>query len=169
MTRKLALCAALVLALGACAKRADESPPAASAAPDTPAEESPAGGPPEQGVAPTTAEPAPAPESEPPSSLTGEGKKGADAFPTIEAAEAELARADKALTQLLSRNGKAEKLAVGDDRCGKACKAFSSLERARDAICRIAGEPDARCSRARKIVKDHEPRIAACACEPDTD
>ena len=41
--------------------------------------------------------------------------------------EAELARADKELTQLLSKGGKAEKLSEGDDRCGNACKAFSSL------------------------------------------
>lgn len=56
-------------------------------------------------------------------------------------------------------------LASGDARCPKACKAFASLERAGDAICRLAGDKDARCTRARDVIKQNATRVAACGCE----
>lgn len=55
-------------------------------------------------------------------------------------------------------------LGVGDPRCANACKAFASLRRAADAVCRLAGDSNARCSRAREIVKDSEERVKSCSC-----
>ena len=49
-------------------------------------------------------------------------------------------------------------------RCELACKAFSSLGRAADAVCRLAGEQDARCARARSSVDDNRRRVASCGC-----
>jgi hypothetical protein len=56
-------------------------------------------------------------------------------------------------------------LTQGDPRCERACKAFSSLRRAADGVCRLAGDGDARCVRARGIVKDNEARVATCKCD----
>ena len=50
-------------------------------------------------------------------------------------------------------------------RCELACKAFSSLGRAAEAVCRLAGEQDARCSRARGAVDDNRRRVASCGCQ----
>jgi hypothetical protein len=49
-------------------------------------------------------------------------------------------------------------------RCELACKAFSSLGRAADAVCRLAGAQDARCARARASVDDNRRRVASCGC-----
>jgi hypothetical protein len=52
--------------------------------------------------------------------------------------------------------------------CEKACVAFRSLVRATEALCRLAGESDARCSAARGKVSAAEQRVraAACVCPP---
>jgi hypothetical protein len=52
------------------------------------------------------------------------------------------------------------------DRCSGLCRAFGSLSRAADAICRLAGEPDERCTRARTSVRDNFKRVAVCRCPP---
>jgi len=51
-------------------------------------------------------------------------------------------------------------------RCGNACGAMSSMRRAVDAICRMAGETDARCADARRTLKDSETKVAGCGCPP---
>lgn len=48
--------------------------------------------------------------------------------------------------------------------CGQACQAFASLERAANAICRLAGTEDARCAAALRTVARHQERVTACAC-----
>jgi hypothetical protein len=48
--------------------------------------------------------------------------------------------------------------------CENACRAFASLERARDAICRLDGEDGQRCSRARQIHDGAGRRVASCGC-----
>jgi hypothetical protein len=48
--------------------------------------------------------------------------------------------------------------------CGSACKAIASMRRAVDAICRMAGESDPRCSDARKTLADSAARVGACGC-----
>ena len=159
------------LLLGACAKRSqDKSEPAASAgqAPEEePSDESVAAPPPAQ--APAAPMPAPGANTAGPSSLTDdkEGAKKAKDFATLEDAQAAFTQAQTELSALLTPGGKAQPLAGGDGRCGKACKAFSSLKRAASAICRIAGSDDGRCTKAQKSVDENEKRVAPCGCEDE--
>lgn len=48
--------------------------------------------------------------------------------------------------------------------CDTACKAFSSLLRASDAVCRLDTEGGQRCQRARQIQSDAARRVASCGC-----
>jgi hypothetical protein len=48
--------------------------------------------------------------------------------------------------------------------CDTACKAFSSLSRASDAVCRLDSEGGKRCERARQIQQDASRRVASCGC-----
>ena len=48
--------------------------------------------------------------------------------------------------------------------CETACKAFSSLTRASDAVCRLDTEGGKRCDRARQIREDASHRVASCGC-----
>jgi hypothetical protein len=48
--------------------------------------------------------------------------------------------------------------------CQTACKAFSSLARASDAVCRLDTEGGKRCERARQIREDASQRVASCGC-----
>jgi hypothetical protein len=41
---------------------------------------------------------------------------------------------------------------------------MSSMRRAVEAICRMAGDADARCTDARKTLKDSEAKVAGCGC-----
>jgi hypothetical protein len=50
--------------------------------------------------------------------------------------------------------------------CETACKAFSSLERASDAVCRLDTEGGGkRCERAKQIREDAARRISSCSCK----
>jgi hypothetical protein len=62
---------------------------------------------------------------------------------------------------------RAEKKAASETSCQLACRAFASLERAADSVCRLAGPSDDRCTRAREIVTANTPRVASCGCRPD--
>jgi hypothetical protein len=48
--------------------------------------------------------------------------------------------------------------------CERSCKAFGSLKRARDAICRLDEQGGARCSRADGVVRDAEGKVQSCGC-----
>jgi hypothetical protein len=48
--------------------------------------------------------------------------------------------------------------------CEMACKAFSSLTRASDAVCRLDTDGGKRCERARQIREDASHRVASCGC-----
>lgn len=48
--------------------------------------------------------------------------------------------------------------------CETACKAFSSLTRASDAVCRLDSAGGQRCQRARQIQGDASRRVASCGC-----
>jgi hypothetical protein len=48
--------------------------------------------------------------------------------------------------------------------CETACKAFVSLQRARDAVCRLEEPRGPRCERAEGIVRDAEGRMPSCVC-----
>lgn len=51
--------------------------------------------------------------------------------------------------------------------CELACRALASMKRAADAVCRLAGEADPRCTDARRRVSESETRVAACSCGPE--
>jgi hypothetical protein len=80
------------------------------------------------------------------------------AAPTTESApkRAEKAAADEASA------APHEKDANGG--CETACKAFSSLERASDAVCRLDADGGQRCERARRIRDEARLRVASCGC-----
>jgi hypothetical protein len=84
--------------------------------------------------APAAAEPAPPPAPPPP---RAEGES---------AAQAEKKSDDKA------------------QNCASLCRAFASLARAADAVCRLSGEEGERCTRARGSVRSHFQRVAVCRC-----
>jgi hypothetical protein len=71
--------------------------------------------------------------------------------------------------QPLQTDRKAERAATGsasrssDDRCARACKAFASLSRAADAVCRLSEEKE-RCERARRVRDENAKRVAVCGC-----
>jgi hypothetical protein len=88
-------------------------------------------------AAPTTA-PAPAP--------------AAEAAPRDEARSADKAAAEAPRSKEVST-------------CETACKAFSSLTRASDAVCRLDTEGK-RCERARQIQQDAGRRVSSCSCTP---
>ncbi len=48
--------------------------------------------------------------------------------------------------------------------CARACRAFASMERAVAAVCRLAGEADAKCTSAKKVLDENMVRVKACAC-----
>lgn len=50
------------------------------------------------------------------------------------------------------------------DECTNLCRAFSSMQRAQAAICRLAGDSDPRCVEAKKVVEDNAKRVAQCSC-----
>lgn len=172
--KSLRLPGALLLLLGAsvaasCAKRADEAPS------ETAASQAPA-----PGIAPAAPPVAAEPADEAPSSIAdGEEEPRAGGLPdqrdfsTLSEAETAFEQSKKELEQLVGRldadkaiGGRAPTpLASGDARCPRACKAFESLKRAGDAICRIAGATDSRCTKASDLVKQSATRVAACGCE----
>lgn len=50
--------------------------------------------------------------------------------------------------------------------CETACKAFSSLERASNAVCRLDTEVGGkRCERAKQIREDAARRVSSCSCK----
>jgi hypothetical protein len=59
---------------------------------------------------------------------------------------------------------KAEKK-TEESSCSTACRAYSSLGRAASAVCRLAGEKDARCTHAHRVVADAQRRVAVCGCQ----
>jgi hypothetical protein len=53
---------------------------------------------------------------------------------------------------------------AGPSQCDNACRAFASLNRAANAVCRLDGDAGSHCARAKKMVTDSASRIAACTC-----
>lgn len=50
------------------------------------------------------------------------------------------------------------------DACQTACKAYSSLTRASDAVCRLDADGGKRCERARQIREEASHKVASCGC-----
>ncbi|HEX3775941.1 MAG TPA: hypothetical protein VHV51_15825 [Polyangiaceae bacterium] len=63
-----------------------------------------------------------------------------------------------------SAGGAAAPAAAAPSQCDNACRAFASLTRAANAVCRMDGDGGSHCSRAKKIVNDSALRVAACTC-----
>ena len=83
------------------------------------------------------------------------------------APRAEARRADKSAADSASvSDGAAEEAPHAKEvsACETACKAFSSLTRASDAVCRLDSDGGQRCERAKKIREDASRRVASCGC-----
>jgi hypothetical protein len=169
----------LGLVLVACAAKREPEAPAAE-----PTQTEAPGAMPMEAPSPTAAPEAPAEDYD------GKDELHAD-LSTLEKAEAELARAQTVLDGLYVAEGRgveqapkksaapraaappaggvrteeAEEKAKDDrSRCDTACRAFASLERAADAVCRLAGDAKDRCARAKKLVDENGGRVASCSC-----
>lgn len=189
-SRTSLLIAAFALSLAGCAKQAAAPAPASTPAPPLPAQKPRAPAP----AAPPAGQSAPssqnqqfrAPQGGPSSLSAGEKKKAAaPEFNNVADAEAALARANRELVALYQPRGggatqqrattskstrgaaprAASPMADNESRCATACKAFASLQRAADAVCRLAGEDDARCAHAKKLVDENSRRVAQCGCQ----
>lgn len=158
--------ACIALCAVACARaRASEAPASAPAEPPTEsAPQAPAG----QG--PSSAEQAGTPSTE--------YRTLAEAESALERAKAELDRfgfaapppaepeAPQAPRSKKAESGTPEagiEQKAGDG-CASACRAFASLLRAADAVCRLETDQGGRCTRAQKVVSDAERRVATCGC-----
>jgi hypothetical protein len=79
----------------------------------------------------------------------------------------EAERADKSAESSSSMSqGRAEEAPAKKEAsaCETACKAFSSLSRASEAVCRLDADGGQRCERAKKIREDASRRVASCGC-----
>lgn len=48
--------------------------------------------------------------------------------------------------------------------CDDACRAFSSLTRAANAVCRLDGNSGTHCQHAKHVLSDAQQRVASCSC-----
>lgn len=190
-SRTVLIPAALSLLLAACAAPPPPSPapaetPAAQPPPASPQHEvqtvAPAAPPAGQAAPGSMNQESRAPAERPSSLTTGEKKTKGTGFNSVADAEAALARANQQLVALYTPQAKTEArggaaMSAGkptahksapaadhESRCAIACKAFASLKRAADAVCRLAGEHDARCDHAKKLVDENGRRVAQCGC-----
>jgi len=53
--------------------------------------------------------------------------------------------------------------------CEDACRAFSSLSRAANAVCRLDGSTGTHCSHAKHVLSDAVQRVASCSCPAASD
>jgi len=112
-----------------------------------------------------------------------EDAEAAEPLDTIDQAQDLLARAEQELDSLFGPADRKRKPTAGAasparagaaarpaprsrprSPCASACRAFASLDRAAEAVCRLAGESDARCRRAKKSVKENRQRVESCNC-----
>lgn len=101
---------------------------------------------------------------------------GTETTQDIETLEASMRADEDRLEEALGRGGKDSSPVSGaaptelmDDRgaaCANACRALESMRRAAEGICRMAGEGDERCDRARDRVRAAEDvvRDSGCTC-----
>jgi hypothetical protein len=95
-----------------------------------------------------SAAPAPAPAQEPKAGAPAEER--APSPSKAQRQESEASRAEGA-----------NKKEAND--CALACRAFQSLNRAVEAVCRLDSGGE-RCSRARRVASDAQARVASCSC-----
>ena len=53
---------------------------------------------------------------------------------------------------------------VATSPCESPCRAFASMKRAVESLCRMTGETDERCIRARRTLETSTSRVATCLC-----
>jgi hypothetical protein len=109
-------------------------------------------------AAPGYAQPALTPAQQPADNGVSSGDKDLD---TIEDAERALADDLQALDTAFSET---TALSVGSNGCNRVCRAIGSMRRSVDAICRLAGDEDDRCKRARDAVERNNKRVADSGC-----
>lgn len=104
-----------------------------------------------------------------------DGKPGYAAPPsgseatTVEQALADLEEDEELFMTALDDAQRAAELSGGDrgGPCLRACQALGSMRRSVTAVCRLAGDADARCARARSVLDRSEGRIADARCSCD--
>jgi hypothetical protein len=102
----------------------------------------------------------------PPAMAAGAAAPPPASIPAPSPARAER-RADKASSaSAADEAGAVAPAAQQPNGCETACKAYSSLTRASDAVCRLDAEGGKRCQRARQIREDASQRVASCGCAP---
>lgn len=88
---------------------------------------------------------------------------------TVEQALADLEEDEELFLTALDESKRAVELSGGDgpSRCRRACSALGSMRRSVAAVCRLAGEDDARCERAQGVLDRSEERMtdAGCGCD----
>jgi hypothetical protein len=119
--------------------------------------------------APPVAPAAQAPAAGAPSP-TAQAQKKAEPKEKREAAEAapsppRVSRAPSRAEESLGATAD-EGSARDENPCLNACKAYASLVRAKNAVCRLDAPNGARCSRAEGIVRDATPQVQSCQCAP---
>ncbi len=155
---------AATLAVAGCSKKAENAPEPNAPPPSAPVTQSGETTPTDESSEPETKIELPAGGA--PTPTQGEDKNALhdQEYKTLAEAESALSNAKHELDQLLKTSGSATPLSVGDSRCDGACKALSSMKRAADAVCRLAGDSDQRCKKARTLVEESEGRVATCKC-----
>ena len=182
----------LIVCFTACGRALEPSAPSASATSASPAAPGvPAEAKPESAVAPAPAPPAGGPQGlDRPKSKAAEDEAE---FTNLEAAERALNQAKADLDRLalaepapsVGRNATAQRDAEKKDTksaarapsaagaaaptksnavCEDACRAFSSLTRAANAVCRLDGSSGTHCTRAKHVLADAQQRVASCSC-----
>jgi len=91
---------------------------------------------------------------------------------TLEEAEQSLARDEAGLGRMLTEADQAQlsqPSAAGGETCRSVCAALGSMRRSAAAVCRLAGDYDERCQRAKQTVTRNEGRVrdTACGCAPE--
>ncbi|HEX2669514.1 MAG TPA: hypothetical protein VHM25_01515 [Polyangiaceae bacterium] len=188
----------VIVCFAACARSAEPSAPSASATSASPTVPgAPAEAKPESAAVPAPAPlPAGGPQGldQPKSKAADDEAEFAD----LEAAERALNQAKADLDRLalaepapsVGRNATADRAAEKKDAksaarapgaagaaaptksnalCEDACRAFSSLTRAANAVCRLDGSSGAHCTRAKHVLADAQQRVASCSCPSASD
>jgi len=192
---RLASWVGMLLWVSACARSPEPSAPpapAASAPPGAAAEAT------QDNVAPTAAQaPAPAPQGL--DRATPKAEQSEAEFTSLEAAERALNQAKADLDRLafaepaptVARNATADRAAEkkkdskpaarapstagaaapakSNAVCEDACRAFSSLNRAANAVSRLDGSSGTHCTRARHVLADAQQRVSSCSCPTTSD
>jgi hypothetical protein len=165
MTRRLRRWAWIGLLAVACApKRASDAP---TSAPTEPQGEPAPAAPPPQPAAPGAGSA---------DAATTEYRTLAEAEGALEQAKAEIDRlafaqpppsaagAAPSKKEAADRGADALGEQKADSGCSNACRAFASLLRAANAVCRLDAEGGDRCARAKSVVTDAERRVSSCGC-----